>query len=440
MDAKSTNDDPRSLPALNNAPETTQAPPSSRLGLNQWLQILSTSVVFANTWGFLLSSGALQLHYGRSLIPHESSSNISWIATTCAFFVLSAGTVTGPLYDRGYYRALLLGGSLLQVSGLMMLSLSTTYYQLFLCQAICVGVGAGIVFTPSVSAAAACLPNPATRAKAVGLMASGSCIGGVIFPLMFRSLVPRIGFPWTVRCIAFLMFALYLLSYLVLLDRGLQQSSGTKMRRRFFDSSVLRDPPFLALLGASLLTAIALYIPLLYLPLFTIIRIPKVNPDLTVDLLAILNGSSIVGRLLAGLAASVVAPTEVVAVCLAASVVILFCWIAVYTVAGTVVWSVFWGMTSGILVTLPGAFIPLFCPSMDVIGTRVGMYWLSAGIGMLIGSPMAGAIHDSKPGKDDSWRLQIFAGLFMLGSTVLLLYPLLHLRRKTRKARLDTEG
>lgn len=90
---------------------------------------------------------------------------------------MSAGIITGPLYDRGLYRVLLLSGSLMEVFGLMMLSLSTKYYQLFLCQAICVGLGAGIIFTPSVAAAAACLPSPAVRARAMGLMACGSSIG-----------------------------------------------------------------------------------------------------------------------------------------------------------------------------------------------------------------------------------------------------------------------
>jgi MFS family permease len=127
--------------------------------------------------GFLLTSGVLQAHYELVLLKDQSSSNISWISTTCAFLVLSAGIVTGPLYDRGLYRLLLLAGSVLQVLGLMMLSISTRYYQLFLSHGICIGIGAGVAFTPSVSAAARSLPHPATRAKAMGLMASGSCIG-----------------------------------------------------------------------------------------------------------------------------------------------------------------------------------------------------------------------------------------------------------------------
>lgn len=72
---------------------------------------------------------------------------------------------------------MLLAGTHLQVFGLMMLSLSRQYYQLFLSQAICVGVGAGVAFTPSVAAAATSLTKPATRAKAMGLMACGSSIG-----------------------------------------------------------------------------------------------------------------------------------------------------------------------------------------------------------------------------------------------------------------------
>lgn len=66
---------------------------------------------------------------------------------------------------------------MLEVIGLMMLSVCSEYYQLFLCHGIAVGLGAGITFTPSVAAASACLRGPATRAKAMGVMACGSSIG-----------------------------------------------------------------------------------------------------------------------------------------------------------------------------------------------------------------------------------------------------------------------
>ncbi|KHO01971.1 Major facilitator superfamily domain, general substrate transporter [Metarhizium album ARSEF 1941] len=431
--------------------ELVPRPPTSpRIGRHPWLQILSTFIVFMNTWqvylamadslppsppanrlpsrGFLLTSGAFQAYYELSLIPGQSSSDTSWISTTSAFLVFAVGIVAGPLYDRGFYKPLLVTGSLLQVFGFMMLSISTQYYQLFLSQAVCIGLGSGLVFTPSVSAAAACLPNPATRAKAMGLMACGSCVGGIIFPTMFRALVPRIGFPWTVRSIGFLILVLYLVSHLVLFD-GRRKASRAPVIRRFFDTSSFTDLPFMLLSVASVFSATAFYIPLLYLPLFTKVRVPSISPDLTVDLLSILNGSSVIGRLAAGLAGAVFGPTETIAVSLVAGSTLLFCWIAVDTVAGTVVWTVFWGMISGILVTLPGAFIPLFCPSVAVIGSRTGTYWSWVGLGMLIGSPIGGAIYDVKSARSGYWRLQVFAGVFMMAAALLTVYPILHLRR-----------
>lgn len=246
---------------------------------------------------------------------------------------------------------------------------------------------------------------------------------------MFRFLVPQIGFPWTVRSIGFVAWGLYMISYVVLL--GWQPEVAT--RRRFFDSSVLTDLPFLLLCTASVCSATAYYIPSLYLPLLTYERIPSANTSLGFDLLAILNGASVVGRLVAGFVAAVVGPTETITVCLVFGSVLLFCWSVVDTVAGTIAWSVFWGMISGVLVALPGAFIPLFCPSMAVVGTRSGMYWVFVGLGMLIGSPIGGAIHNKRRFSSrvdgGGWQLQVFAGIFMMTAAVLMLYPIMHLRK-----------
>lgn len=125
----------------------------------------------------LLTFGVFQAYYEEVLLPDQPSSNVSWISTTSAFLLLAPGLVSGPLFDRGFYRSLLLCGSIFEVFGLLMLSLSTKYYQLMICQGILVGIGAGTVFIPSVAAAAACLPNPATRARAMGLAACGSGVG-----------------------------------------------------------------------------------------------------------------------------------------------------------------------------------------------------------------------------------------------------------------------
>lgn len=126
--------------------------------------------------GLLLAFGVFQTFYEETLLPHESPSNLSWVSTISAFILLTSGLLTGPLFDYGYLRPLLVAGSLLEVFGLMMLSISTQYYQVLLSQGICVGLGAGMIFVPSLSAVAVCLDD-ARRAKIIGLVSSATGIG-----------------------------------------------------------------------------------------------------------------------------------------------------------------------------------------------------------------------------------------------------------------------
>lgn len=252
--------------------------------------------------------------------------------------------------------------------------------------------------------------------------------GGIIYPLMFRSITRSAGFPWAVRSIAFVVLGLYLVSYLALLNSPRKSSTV----RSLVDVSAFADAPFMFLSVASFFSTTAYYIPFLYLPTLTKTQAPSVDPSLVFDLLAIINGCSAVGRLLSGVAAAVYGPTETIAVFLVSGSVLLFCWIEVHSLAGTIAWSVIWGIVSGVLVALPGAFIPLFCPSLATLGTRSGMYWSSIGLGLLVGSPIGGAIYDTEAIASDSWRLQVFAGSCMMAAAVLLVYPIVHLHRKAR--------
>ena len=61
------------------------------------------------------------------------------------------GILTGPIFDRGYVRHLIVTGTFLVVFGMMMTSLCKSYYQILLAQGICVGMGAGCLFIPSVA-------------------------------------------------------------------------------------------------------------------------------------------------------------------------------------------------------------------------------------------------------------------------------------------------
>ena len=125
--------------------------------------------------GLVLCFGAFQSFYQAQLLHEYSPSAISWIGTTEVFLLNVVGFLTGPLFDLGYHDALLFSSSGIVVFAVMMLSLSTKFYQIFLSQGICLGVGSGILNVPSLALVAGSFTTK--RPLAVTLVTAGSAIG-----------------------------------------------------------------------------------------------------------------------------------------------------------------------------------------------------------------------------------------------------------------------
>jgi MFS family permease len=70
---------------------------------------------------------------------------------------------------------MLVAGNFLVVFGIMMLSLSTTYWQVFLSQGICMGLGAGLLYIPSLALVGIWFDKK--RAIALGIVMSGIAVG-----------------------------------------------------------------------------------------------------------------------------------------------------------------------------------------------------------------------------------------------------------------------
>jgi MFS family permease len=119
--------------------------------------------------------GVYQTYYEETLLPGYSASAISWIGTMQGFLLFLVGVIVGPIFDKGYLKSLIAIGSFLVVFGLMMTSLSTKYYQVFLAHGVAVGTGCAFLFLPSVAVVATYFTS--RRAIATGITASGGSIG-----------------------------------------------------------------------------------------------------------------------------------------------------------------------------------------------------------------------------------------------------------------------
>lgn len=92
-----------------------------------------------------------------------------------SFLLILVGTLSGPLFDLGYFRSMLFIGNFLVIFGLFMLSLCTKYYQVFLAQAVCIGLGAGLLYIPSLALIG--LSFSSKRSLAQGITTSGIAVG-----------------------------------------------------------------------------------------------------------------------------------------------------------------------------------------------------------------------------------------------------------------------
>ncbi|KAK4244362.1 major facilitator superfamily domain-containing protein [Corynascus novoguineensis] len=383
-------------------PDEEQPPPDG--GLLAWLQVLGSFFLFMNTWGIVNSYGVYQTYYQLELLREQTPSQISWVGSVQAFLLLVIGVATGPLFDLGYFYWLLWTGSFLVVLGLMMTSLC-----------IVLGLGFGCLSVPSVAIIGTYFSSK--KSFATGVATVGSSIGGVIYTLTFSRLWPRVGFPWATRVVGFLALAGLAVACAVMRVRVLPKSV-----RRLLEPRAFLELPYSAFTFAQFVGTMGIWVPFYYINSYAI-QAAGVDPDFAFYLVAIMNSTSILGRLLPNYFADRLGPFNIMAPAAACSAVLAFAWIGIRSTPGLIVFCLLYGFTSGSFVSLPAPALAALSPSLNVLGARIGMSFSLTGIGILIGNPIGGIILRNTGGSDGyGWvGLQCWAGANIVASSLAVL-------------------
>ena len=141
-------------------------------------------------------------------------STVAWIGTTQVFVMFGMGTWTGRALDAGFFKIQFISGSIISITGLFLLSLCKSFWQIFLAQTLCVGVGYGLIFVPSLALVSTYFDKK--RSTAIAVAVTGSCTGGLVFPAIAEQMFPSVGFPWTIRTIAFVQLACVITAGMIL--------------------------------------------------------------------------------------------------------------------------------------------------------------------------------------------------------------------------------
>ncbi|KAH8895295.1 MFS general substrate transporter [Thozetella sp. PMI_491] len=374
-------------------PETliTDPPPNAPAGtlpdggVAAWLQVAGGWVIMAATWGLINTYGVYQAYYQSEMLPSESASTISWIGSLQACLMLLLGPIAGPLFDAGYFRETLVVGLFLITFGMFMTSLCSTFWQVLLAQGICVGLGMGLTFLPSAAIQSQYFKKK--LAFAVGVAGTGSPVGGIIFPIIFSRLEPRIGFGWATRVIAFILLGLSVVPVVFMRPR----LPPPRRIRSLVDNSVWTDFSFMSFNIGIMLVFLVLYTAFFYIQVFDEVNhLSDLNfAPYTVTLL---NVGSVFGRLLPMYLSDKWGVLNMTIFCTFASAVLAFGWMGIHNLAGVIVFAIIYGATSGAIVVGAPVSIMTLSPDMSRVGTRLGMVFAFASITVLVGTPIAGAI------------------------------------------------
>jgi MFS family permease len=375
----------KTITARSNASVIDPGPPPDG-GTKAWTQAFMGHFVVFNTWGMISTFGVFQQHYTADLGLEPSA--VSWIGSMQMLGHFSLGMFTGRMFDAGYFYWSVIPGMLLSALGIFMTSLCTKYWQFFLAQGLVNGFGNGMQFAPSLSLVSTYFAR--NRSVALAIMASGSATGGLVYPTIARQLLPRIGFPWTVRVMGFIMLAMGSLYCSLLKPRLPPRKSGP-----ILELSAFREAPYSLFLMAVFLICLGQYFAFYYISSFAtnVLDLPY---GTAINVLLVLNGIGVF-----------------------ISSIVLFFWPLVKGTGGLYGWAVSYGFfVAGFQGMFPAVLTSL-TKDMSRVGTRNGMGLAIIGLGTLIGPPIAGALIQSYGG--NYLIAQMFGGVTVfLGSVVLV--------------------
>ncbi|THX16390.1 MFS monocarboxylate transporter-like protein [Aureobasidium pullulans] len=377
-------------------------------GLKAWTQVAMAHLTIFSTWGWVTSYGVFQEYYRTSLGLDPSA--ISWIGSVQIFLLFFLGTFSGRALDAGLFRHVYFAGTVFQLLGVFSMSAATNYWQLFLSQGLCIGIAGGLQFCPAMSLISTYFVKK--RSFAIGLVTIGSCTGGVVFPIVVQQLLPRIGFPWTIRVCGFLMLFTNILTNLVYRTRLPPRKAGP-----IVEWSSFRELPYVLYCAGMFFNFWGLYFAFFYVGSYGRNIIGMSYHD-SVDLLLTMVAVGFLWRLLPNYFADRMGAVNVMLPFTLLCAIMMYAWIGVHSKASLFVFAAIYGSGSAGLQSMFPAGLSSLTTDMKKTGVRMGMGFTIVSFACLTGPPLAGALISNNDG--NYLPAQIWGGTsFLLGASLL---------------------
>ncbi|KAF8699172.1 MFS general substrate transporter, partial [Rhizoctonia solani] len=362
-------------------------------GLRAWLVVLgvnhfpfqSGACVTFGTFGFVNAWGVFQAYYQETVLSDTSPSTVAWIGSVQYALVFLPGLLTGRLFDLGHYRVPQIFAAALLIIGTFLAAECHEYWQFLLCQGIAVGLASGFLFGPTIAVVSHWFR--ARRGLALGILASGSSIGGTVIPIAVRKLIPIVGFKWAMRIIGFIL--LFVLTVAILTLR--RRLPPKKVSGGLLNLKAFLHIPYSIYVLASVVSFLGLYTVLTYLEVYaTEIGLPE---DFAFYMIPIANAASLFGRVGSGVVSDRIGPINTLIPSTLVAGVCTYAWPFARNKGSLIVLACIYGAACGVFVGMLATPVAKM-GSMDDVGRRTGMLMSVIAAGAVAGPPISGAIRD----------------------------------------------
>ncbi|KAF7342736.1 Monocarboxylate permease-like protein [Mycena sanguinolenta] len=380
---------------LNRAPQFPEGCPKG------YLTVFGAFMALFCTFGQMNAFGTFQTWYAEHQLSHLEPSTIAWIGSLQLWVFFFSGGPIGQLFDAYGPRWIMAIGSIIYVFSIMMTSISTQYYQYLLAHGVLFGLGVGMLFYPSLSSVSTYFSK--YRATALGVVASGSSFGGVMYPIMLQRLFQLVGFGWGVRISGLISGAVCCVAVFTVTRYAPPKQRGATCRLL----ETLTDSRFVLLATGSSFVALGLFIPFFFIVDYA--RDLMIPARMTFIVLAVMNAGGVVGRIAPAYLSDKLGRFNLLA---PRSLPVRTPLLPLMLFAAT------YGFTSGAFISV---ITPCVAQISDIrqIGSRIGILYSIISFPALVGGPAAGALLEADKGQYTG--LILFAGLTVIAGSVLIL-------------------
>lgn len=323
---------------------------------------------------------------------------------TLGVSLMTIGAPFASAWTKSYSpRSITIIGGIIFAIANILASFSQTLWQFVCTQGLLLGCGTCLAYIPAVTVAPGWFKEK--RGLAMGIVLSGTGIGGTIWAPVLRALNAGIGFRNTLRLTGALSALLIAASGYILKwhpeaearHRLETRSEGSRLRPPLANWQIVRSRMFMAQAAGATLQAAAYYTPVYFISTYA--RTLGYTSATGASFIALSNATSAVGKILLGYIADHGGRLNVLLVCTLISALSTFAlWYpSTIMVEGRMSENLFisyiilYSVTAGAYVSLfPTVLVELF--GIQHFASVNGLLYMLRGLGTLCGTPGAGAL------------------------------------------------